>query len=241
MITAHDGPARLGKYGELNTPALLRLDNSKTLVKDESAPYDVPKPIAEFSVRKTIQYALESNSKGIAVIHGSKYLDLRIQCARELEKLGNEVLTIANPEELIKRPRDLVNVIVNLKEVLNPNTALYFPFNPPCFIPLLAYMGIDFFGEDTGDFYAYLRMMLTPHRIYDLKKYPIYDLSREELKDHNQITLDFVVREVIENIKNGTLRNLVEERCCSSPETMSALRILDRDYRDFLDKYTLLY
>ena len=53
--------------------------------------------------------------------------------------------------------------------------------------------------------------------------------------------MDFVIREVRENIKNGTLRNLVEQRCCSSPEAMSALRIADRDYTDFLDKYTSLY
>jgi predicted RNA-binding protein len=53
--------------------------------------------------------------------------------------------------------------------------------------------------------------------------------------------MDFVLREVRENIKNGSLRNLVEQRCCSSPEAMSALRIADRDYTDFLDKYTALY
>ena len=132
-------------------------------------------------------------------------------------------------------------MVVNLKEVLNPNTALYFSFTPSSFIPLLAYMGIDFFGKATGDFYACLGIMMTPHRIYDLKMYSIYDLSREELKNYNRTTMDFVVREVRENIKNRTLRNLVEERCCSSPETMSTLRILDRDYSDFLDKYTPLY
>jgi 7-cyano-7-deazaguanine tRNA-ribosyltransferase len=50
-----------------------------------------------------------------------------------------------------------------------------------------------------------------------------------------------VIREVQEHIKNGTLRNLVEQRCCSSPESMSALRILDREHSDFIEKYTQLY
>ena len=49
------------------------------------------------------------------------------------------------------------------------------------------------------------------------------------------------MREVRANIQNGTLRNLVEERCCTSPEAMSALRILDRDYEDYVDIYTQLY
>ena len=82
---------------------------------------------------------------------------------------------------------------------------------------------------------------MTPDNIYDLKNYEIYDFTLDELKKYNQKIMDFVLREVRENIKNGSLRNLVEQRCCSSPEAMSALRIADRDYTDFLDKYTALY
>lgn len=241
MITTHDGPARLGKYRKLDTPAYLKYDDTINLIKDEPAPYDVPRPIAEFSVDKTLQYASERYDQRMAVIQGSKYLDLRIKCARELEKLEYPILVIANPEELLNKPRDLVNVIVNIREVINPNTALYFPFNPPYFLPLLTYMGIDFFGESTADLYASLGMMLTAHKVYDLKKYYIYKLSLEALKKYNQKTMDFVIREVRENIKNGTMRNLVEERCCCNPKTRSALRILDREYSDFVDKFTPLY
>lgn len=241
MITAHDGPARLGKYRELDTPTFLNINDTMHLIQDEPVPYNVPRPIAEFSVGKTLQYASESNYQGMAVIHGSKYPDLRIKCATELEKLGHDILVMANPQELVKRPWDLVKVIVNIREALNPNTTLYFPFTPPYFIPLLVYMGVDFFGKSSGDFYATLGMMLTPHKIYKLTKYSIYNLNHQDLKDYNEITMDFVLREVRENIKNGTMRNLVEERCCSNPEAMSALRILDRDYNHFVDKYTPLY
>jgi 7-cyano-7-deazaguanine tRNA-ribosyltransferase len=240
-IKVHNGPARMGKYKELKTPNILRMDSSLPFIEDEPMPYDVPKPLAEFSVYRTIQKAEKSEQTGIAVIHGSKYLELRTQCALELEKLGNQVLMIANSEELLKRPRDLINMTVNIRDTINPNTALYFPFVKTSFIPLLTYLGVDFFGEVSCDFYAQLGLMMTPDTIYDLENYQIYEFSLEELKNYNQRIMDFVLREVRENIKNGTLRNLVEERCCSSPEAMSALRIVDRDYSDFLDKYTPLY
>lgn len=240
-IKLHDGPARLGKYGELETPTILRLGSSLTIIKDEPMPYDVPKPLAEFSVDETIQHTKKSQQTGIAVVHGSKYPDLRIYCAEKLEELGNHVLMIANSEELLTRPKDMINIIVHLRENVNPNTALYFPFIKTPFIPLLAYLGIDFFGDVSGDFYAQLGMLMTPTNIYDQKYYHIYDFNTTELGDYNKKTIDFVLREVRENIRNGTLRNLVEERCCSSPEAMSALRILDRDYDGFLDKYTQIY
>jgi len=205
-ISLHDGPARLGKYDGQETPGILSSNTPIPFIPDEPMPYNVPKPLAEFSVNKTLEKAAESDETGLAVIHGSKYPELRVRCALELEKLGNDIPFIKTP-----------------------------------FIPLLAYLGVDFFGADSGNFYAQLGQMTTPHRIYDLKDYQLYRFNQEELRGYNQNTMDFVLREVRENIRNKTLRNLVEERCCSSTETMTALRILDRDYGEYLDEYTALY
>lgn len=241
IVTQHDGPARLGNYEKLKTPAILKLNGGIKVIKDEPMPFDVPKELAEWSVNKTIENTKESKENGIGVIHGGKYLDLRVKCAEELDKLGITTFLIANPEELLRHPRDLVDIVVNIRETVNPNAALYFPFVDVNFIPLLTYMGIDLLGDAGTDFYAYLNTMLTPTAKYDITKYPIYDLDIEELKEYNKNTMDFVIREVRENIKNKTLRNLVEERCCTSPEAMSALRILDNKYADFLDKYTPLH
>lgn len=237
----HDGPARLGKFHELETPGILPSDNPFTFIDDEPMPYNVPLPLAEFSVEKTIQYAKNSDDKGIAVVHGSKFPQLRLRCALELEKLGHPILMVANTDELLKRPLELINIVVNLRENINPNSALYFPFVKIPFIPLLAYIGVDLFGDISNYFYAQLGMLTTPHKIYDQKKYDIYHFNLQELRDYNLNTMDFVLRETRENIRNGTLRNLVEERCCSSPETMTALRVLDRDYSEFLDRFTSLY
>ncbi len=240
-IKKHDGPARLGKYSEMETPAIVGKEHSLNILKDEPMPYNVPKTLAAWSVKCTVEIAGLSDENGVAVVHGSKYPDLRVECAKKLEELGNTVLMIANPEELMKRPRDLVEIIVKIRETINPNTAIYYPFAEPAYIPLLTYMGVDLFDGVAGDFYASLNTLLTTSMKYDLHEYKLYDMNLEELRNYNKKTMDFTVREVLEHINNGTLRNLVEERCCSSPEAMTALRILDRDHADFIDKYTQLY
>ena len=240
-IKMHDGPARLGKFSENETPAIIQIEDSLKILKDEPMPYNVPKTLALWSVNSTVENARLSAENGIAVVHGSKYPDLRVDCAKKLEELGNTVLMVANPEELMKRSRDLVEIIVMIRENINPNSAIYYPFAEPAFIPFLTYMGVDLFDTIAGDFYASINTLLTPSMKYDLKVYKLFDMNLEELREYNKKTIEFSIREVREHIKNGTLRNLVEERCCSSPAAMSALRILDRDHSEFINKYTQLY
>ncbi|MDI3549215.1 MAG: 7-cyano-7-deazaguanine tRNA-ribosyltransferase [Methanobacterium sp.] len=239
-IKIHDGPARYGSYLTMKTPNILRMDQN-SIVPDTPIPYNVPREMAEWSVKETLKSAETGDVNRMAVIHGAKYQDLRLECASELEDMGYRLFLVANPEELLRNPRDLLKIITNLRENLSPNSALYFSFTELNFVPLLTYLGVDLFGEAAADFYAQMGVMTTPHSNYNLQQYPLYDMSPEELKKQNQRYLDFVLREVRAHIQNGTLRNLVEERCCSSPETMSALRILDRDYEDFVDSYTPLY
>ena len=239
-IKLHDGPARQGKYQATETPNILQF-NLDSVVPDEPMPYDVPREMAEWSVKKTLEYAEKSDVSQMAVIHGSKYPDLRLECAIGLEEMGYRLFLVANPEELLRKPQDLLKIITNLRENMSPNSALFFPFVELNFIPLLVYLGVDFFGDSSADFYSQVGTITTPHGNYDLQQYPIYDFTPEELKKYNRDSLDFVLREVRAHIQNGTLRNMVEERCCSSPDVMSALRILDRDYGDFVDSYTSLY
>ncbi len=237
----HDGPARLGKYSENETPGIIEIENPLNILKDEPMPYNVPKTLASWSVNCTVENARLSGENGIGIVHGSKYSDLRVECAIKLEELGNTVLMIANPEELMKRSRDLVEIMVMIRENINPNSAIYYPFAEPSFIPFLAYMGVDLFDTVAGDFYASINTLLTPTTKYDLEVYKLFDMNLEELREYNKKTIEFTIREVKEHIRNGTLRNLVEERCCTSPEAMTALRLLDRDHKDFIDKYTQLY
>ena len=239
-IKSHDGPGRHGKLGDLETPTIIDKDDF-SIADDESSAYDVEKEIALWSVNQTIEKAKSVQDKEIAVIQGSKYIDLRIKCLKELEEMGYNGFIIANADDLLLHPRDLVDLIVALRQNMKSSSYLIFPFAEAQFIPLLAYMGVDAFFDDIGEYYSYINVLMSPTKNYNLETYNIYDLSREELEAYNKNTIDFVLREVREHMKNGSLRNLVEERSATSPQYASALRILDKEYADYLLEYTQVY
>ena len=202
-IKSHDGPGRYGKLKGEESPLILK-ESDLNIAKDESSAYDIEREIAEWSVNETIKLAKENENKEIAVVHGSKYIDLRIKCLKELENLGYNGFIIANADDLLLHPRDLVDLIVALRQNMKSTSFLIFPHAEAQFIPLL-------------------------------------EMSREELEEYNKNTIDFVLREVREHMKNGSLRNLVEERSGTSPQYASALRILDKEYSDYLLEYSQLY
>lgn len=241
-IKSHDGPGRLGKLNKVKTPLLLNI-NDFTIGENEETTYNIEEEIAEWAVNQTIKKSAETfNDSDIGVIQGSKYIDLRLKCAEKLEEIGYSILLIANSDELLQHPQDLIKVIVSLRENLNPNTFLIFPFAEPSFIPLLSYIGIDGFLDDSSRYYSYLNVLMTPTKNYDLDTYKIYEnMPREDIEKFNKNTLDFVLREVRTHMKNRSLRNLVEERSNSSPQNIASLKILDKEYSNFLLKNTQLF
>ncbi|MGL6298214.1 MAG: archaeosine tRNA-ribosyltransferase [Methanobacteriaceae archaeon] len=251
-VKSHDGPARLGKLEGEITPTI-KSYNNLNIIKDEPTAYNIEYELANWGLEKTIENARNSKNSNasedsnneIAIIHGGKYLDLRLKACEELENLGYTGFIIANSDESLLRSRELVEMVVNIREKLSPNSYLIFPFAEASFIPILAYMGIDVFLDDIAEYYSYLNVLITPTKNYDLNQYYLSDeinnLSRESLEAKNKEVLDFVVCETQAHIKNGTLRNLVEERSLTSPQNLSTLKILDKEYNDYLSKYTQLY
>ena len=241
-IKSHDGPARLGKLNGEITPKLFNLKTMK-ISPSEGSSYNIDKPIAKLNVKETLKKAEENKDKcEFAVIQGSKYIDLRVKCAKELEKIGYNGFLIANSYELLLHPRDLGNLIVTLKKELNPTSFLIFTFAEPSFMPLLTYMGIDGFLIESAKYYSYLNDLMTPTKTYDLDEYALFDeLSRDKLEQYNLKTLDFVIREIQAHIKNKSLRNLVEERSITTPQNVSSLKILDKNYMEYLLENTQLY
>ena len=74
----------MGKIdGEL-TPKLFYKKDLK-IAPSEGSAYNIDKEIAEFNVKETLRLSKENvDTSDIAVIQGSKYLDLRIKCLKEL-------------------------------------------------------------------------------------------------------------------------------------------------------------
>ena len=241
-IKSHDGPGRIGKVeGEL-TPKLFFKKDLK-IAPNQGSAYNVDREIAEFNVRETLRLAKENTEEcDIAVIQGSKYIDLRVECLEKLEEIGYNGFIIANGDALLTNPKELVEVIVSLKKQAKKDSYFIFPFTEISFMPILTYMGIDGFLADSANYYSHLNVLQTPTKAYDLNSYPIYeDITQKELENKNIENMEFTIREIHAHMKNKSLRNLVEERSGTTPQNISTLKILDRNHMDYLLEYTQLF
>lgn len=241
-IKSHDGPGRVGKIdGEL-TPKLFYKKDLK-IAPSEGSAYNIDKEIAEFNVKETLRLSKENvDTSDIAVIQGSKYLDLRIKCLKELEEIGYNGFIIANGDALLTNPRELVEIIVNLKKEAKKSSYFIFSFAELSFMPILTYMGIDGFLTDSANYYSHINVLQTPTKAYDLNSYPIYEnITQKELEEKNIENMEFVIKEIHAHMKNKSLRNLVEERSGTTPQNISTLKILDRTYMDYLLEFTQLF
>ena len=241
-IKSHDGPGRIGKVDGKLTPKVFYRNELK-ITPSEGSAYNIDREIAEFNVKETLRLARENVDEcDIAVIQGSKYIDLRIECLKQLEEIGYNGFIIANGDALLTNSRDLVELVVSLKKEAKKSSYFIFPFAELSFMPILTYMGIDGFLADATNYYSHLNVLQTPTKAYDLNTYPIYDdISQKNLEEKNIENLEFVIREIHAHMKNRSLRNLVEERSGTTPQNISTLKILDRTSMDYLLEYSQLF
>lgn len=241
-IKSHDGPGRIGKIdGEL-TPKIFYKKDLK-IAPSEGSAYNIDREIAEFNVKETLKLARENvDSCDIAVIQGSKYIDLRIECLKQLEEIGYNGFIIANGDALLTNSRDLVELVISLKKEAKKSSYFIFSFSELSFMPILTYMGIDGFLADSANYYSHLNVLQTPTKAYDLNTYPIYEnITPKELEKKNLENMEFVIKEIHAHMKNRSLRNLVEERSGTTPQNISTLKILDRTSMDYLLEFTQLF
>lgn len=241
-IKSHDGPGRIGKIDNNLTPKLFYKNQIK-IAPNQGSAYNIDREIAEFNVKETLRLAAKNFEEcDVAVIQGSKYIDLRIECLKKLEEIGYNGFIIANGDALLTNPRDLVDLIVSLKKEASKSSYFIFSFCELSFMPILTYMGIDGFLTESANYYSHLNVLQTPTKSYDLNKYPIYEnITQKELEIKNIENMEFVIKEIHAHMKNRSLRNLVEERSGTTPQNISTLKLLDKNYCEYLLEYTQLF
>jgi len=241
-IKSHDGPGRIGRIEGEITPKIF-FKNELKIAPNEGSAYNIDREVAEFNVKETLRLARENVDEcDIAVIQGSKYIDLRIECLKQLEEIGYNGFIIANGDALLTNPRELIDVIISLKKEAKKTSYFIFPFAELSFMPILAYMGIDGFLGDAANYYSHLNILQTPTKAYDLNIYPIYeDITQKDLEKKNMENMEFVIKEIHAHMKNRSLRNLVEERSGTTPQNISTLKFLDRTSMDYLLEFTQLF
>ena len=157
-IKSHDGPGRIGKLDGNLTPKIF-YKNQMKIAPNQGSSYNIDREIAEFNVKETLRLAKEHvNDADIAVIQGSKYIDLRLECMKQLEKIGYNGFIIANGDALLTNPRELVEVVTSLKKESKKSSYFIFSFAELSFMPILTYMGIDGFLADSANYYSHLNI-----------------------------------------------------------------------------------
>ena len=221
------------------------------ILPDYSVGLNVPRKLAELSVKKTIDFAEKYKNYG-AVVHGSRYVDLREACAKAFS--NRPIVVVGNGYKLSKNPRLMVEIVTRIRENISPNTALYYPFAPPWYFPVLALSGVDVFDINYYILQASKGRIVVDIGAINLKdldevpcscricsKRNIDDYSFNDILKHSYFHALTVVKNIRESIKKGKFFEYMEAYSSFNEGAMTALRILYLEKFDFIDKRSPIY
>ncbi len=221
------------------------------ILPDFSVGLDVPRKLAEISVEKTVEFASKYRDYG-AVINGSRFVDLREKCAKALE--DRPIVVVGNGYKLCKNPRLMIDIVTKIREVISPNTALYYPFAPPWYFPVLALAGVDIFDMNYYILQASRRRLVVDIGAVSLEetdeipcsckvcsKKSVNELSFSDILEHSYYHALSVLRNIRESIKKGKFFEFAEAYSGFNEGATAALRILYFEKQDFIEKRAPIY
>lgn len=211
------------------------------------------KEAVEFKKEQNIEMLLNS------VVQGSTFMDLRQKCAKELSKLGADLYPIGAVVPLMEsyHYKELVDVVMNSMMYLPDNTARHLMgAGHPMIFALAVAMGCDLFDSAAYILYAEDDRLLSTRGTFKLEnlqempcscevcsKYTPDDLRampkkerRDLIAKHNLYVSFAELRLIRQAIYEGSLMELVEERCRAHPALLDAVRQL-AGYADDFEKY----
>jgi 7-cyano-7-deazaguanine tRNA-ribosyltransferase len=183
-------------------------------------------------------------------VQGGCFVDLRERAGREVADLGFSFCPIGAVVPLLEsyRYRDLVSVVMAAKRALSPSACVHlFGAGHPSMFALATAMGCDLFDSAAYALYAKEGRYLTTHgsfKINELTDLPCAcSVCRSHIPEelriapdrerllalHNLYVTLAEISRIRQSIFDGTLWELVDERCRGHPQLLAG-------YRDFLQK-----
>jgi 7-cyano-7-deazaguanine tRNA-ribosyltransferase len=229
---------------------------------DIPTPPDVSWERAESELGITLQrekeaLGLKKDMLIAAPVQGSTYPELRERAGRELSSADFDVYPLGAVVPLMESYRyaDLVDVIVASKKGLSPAAPVHlFGAGHPMMFALAVALGCDLFDSASYALYAKEGRYMTVRGTYHLdnlqylpcscpvcSSYDAQELikseNREELLARHNLHATFAeMREVKQAIKEGSLWELVEQRCRTHPRLLDGLR-RTLSYSDWIEKF----
>ncbi len=217
---------------------------------DIPTPPDVSRIRAESELEQTIirekeAMGLKKDMLLAAPIQGSTFTDLRERSARELSQLDFDVYPLGAVVPLMESYRysDLVDVIVASKKGLSQASPVHlFGAGHPMMFSLAVALGCDLFDSASYALYAKDGRYMTTRGTYHLEQLHYLPCScpicsslnarellesekREELLARHNLYVTFEEMRVVKQaIHEGSLWELVENRCRAHPQLLSGLK-----------------
>lgn len=211
--------------------------------------------------REAVEFKKENNIQMLlnSVVQGSTFLDLRRKCADELRKLDADLYPIGAVVPLMEsyHYRELVDVVMNSVSHLPDDVPRHLMgAGHPMIFALCVAMGCDLFDSAAYILYAEDDRLLSTRGTFKLEnlqempcscevcsKYTPDDLRampkkqrRDLIAQHNLHVSFAELRLIRQAIYEGSLMELVEERCRAHPALLEAVRQLG-SYAEDLEKY----
>ncbi|RLG22819.1 tRNA guanosine(15) transglycosylase TgtA [Methanosarcinales archaeon] len=232
--------------------------------KDIPTPPFSPRDRAEKELMTTVRNVSEawemlaglSNRPLLASpIQGSTYPDLREKCARMLRGMG-DIFPIGAVVPLLEnyRFKQIAEIILHSKMGTSTCTPIHlFGAGHPMILSFAVAFGCDLFDSAAYALFAKENRYLSPHGTYDLssmeylpcacpicsthtaKELRESDERERLLAEHNLHTAFSEIRLIKESIREGTLIELVQQRCRAHPRLLDALKIA-LSHTDIIDE-----
>ena len=194
-----------------------------------------------------------------SVVQGSTFMDLRQKCAAELSQLDADLYPIGAVVPLMEsyHYKELVDVVMNSMMCLPDNTPRHLMgAGHPMIFALAVAMGCDLFDSAAYILYAEDDRLLSTRGTFKLEnlqempcscevcsKYTPDDLRampkekrRDLIAQHNLHVSFAELRLIKQAIYEGSLMELVEERCRAHPALLDGVRQL-ANYSEDMEKY----
>jgi 7-cyano-7-deazaguanine tRNA-ribosyltransferase len=261
-VMTDSGSFQMYVYGDVEVKNREIVDFQKKIGSDVSTILDIISPPdrkyedAKKDVEETIKRAKEVEADALTV-QGSVYPDLREYCAKELSKLDCRIHPVGSVVPLMERYRfkELAEVIVASKKGLIPSRPLHlFGCGHPMIFPLAVLLGCDLFDSSSYAKYARHNRMMFPdgtNNIDEMDYSPcpcpvcsdfdeIKEMKKNEktkkIAEHNLYVSFSEIKKIKQAIHEGSLWELVEQRCGAHPFLLSALKKLG-EHKKFLERF----
>ncbi len=210
---------------------------------------------------KRAKEALDIRDKLIlnSVVQGSTYLDLRARCAKILGSMDFDIHPIGAVVPLLESYRfsDLLDVMMaSISNLPDSRPRHLMGAGHPMIFAFAVAIGCDLFDSAAYILYAQDDRIMMPtgtYRLDNLSEMPcsckicnnytpddLRDMEKEQrtkLIAHHNLYISFAeIRKIKQGIVEGSLLELVEQRCRAHPYLLDALRNLKK-YKDIMERY----